>query len=68
MDIFWKYTFLKNFTRPSGKLRTNFTSPIAKFTSPGLSDTAFFARCLLIKNNSNDNDNNNKIIKSVLDW
>ena len=34
----------KNFTCPSGKLITEFTSPIAKPTSPGLSDTTFFAR------------------------
>ena len=30
-----------------GKLKTDFTSPIAKSTSPGLSDTTFFARCKL---------------------
>ena len=35
----------KKFTCPSGKLITEFTSLIAKFTSPGLSDTTFFARC-----------------------
>ena len=35
----------KNCTCPSGKLRTKITSPIAKSTSPGLSDTTFFARC-----------------------
>ena len=35
----------KIFTCPSGKLSTEFTSPIAKSTSPGLSDTPFFARC-----------------------
>ena len=34
----------KKFTCPSGKLITEFTSPIAKSTSPGLSDTTFFAR------------------------
>ena len=28
-----------------GKLITEFTSPIAQSTSPGLSDTTFFARC-----------------------
>ena len=33
----------KNFTCPSAQLRTKFTSPIAKSTSPGLSDTTFFA-------------------------
>ena len=33
----------KNITCPSGKLKTEFTSPIAKSTSPGLSDTTFFA-------------------------
>ena len=35
----------KNFICPSGKLRAKFTSPIAKSTCPGLSDTTFFARC-----------------------
>ena len=44
---------LKNFTCPSGKLRTGFTNPVVKSTSPGLSDTTFFAlrsanRALLI--------------------
>ena len=35
----------KKFTCPSGKLITEFTSLIAKSTSPvGLSDTTFFAR------------------------
>ena len=27
------------------KIRREFTSPITKSTSPGLSDTTFFARC-----------------------
>ena len=35
----------KKFTYPSGKIITEFTSPIANSTSPGLSDTTFFARC-----------------------
>ena len=34
----------KMFSHPSGKLSTEFTSPTAKSTSPGLSDTTFFAR------------------------
>ena len=34
--------FLKNFTYPSGKLRTKFTNPIAKSTSRGLSDNTLF--------------------------
>ena len=34
----------KNITCPSGKLKTEFTSPIAKSTSPRLSETTFFAR------------------------
>ena len=38
----------KNSTCPSGKLRTEFTSPIAKSTSSRLSDTTFFVRCDLI--------------------
>ena len=45
--FFWNFT--KNFTCPLGKLRTEFTSPIAKSSSPGLSDTTFFARWLCIK-------------------
>ena len=36
----------KKFTCPLGKLTTEFTSPIAKSTSPGLLDTTFFARWL----------------------
>ena len=35
----------KNFTCPLGKLRTEFTSAIAKSISLGLSHTTFFARC-----------------------
>ena len=35
----------KNFTCPSGSLITEFTSSIAKSTSPGLWDITFFARC-----------------------
>ena len=35
----------KNFICLSGKLITEFTNPIAKCTSPRLSDTTFFARC-----------------------
>ena len=34
----------KNISYPLGKLKTEFTCPIAKSTSPGLSDTTFFAR------------------------
>ena len=42
----------KIFACPSGKLSTEFTSPIAKSTSPGLSDTTFFARCTVAKNHN----------------
>jgi len=31
-----------------GKLRTEFTTPIAKYTDPRLWDTTFFARCLCV--------------------
>ena len=54
-QIFWwaelisqfysKLNSSKYFTCQSGKFKTEFTSPIAKSTSPGLSDTTFFARC-----------------------
>ena len=37
----------KIFVCPSGKLSTEFTSPMAKSTSPGLWDTTFFARWTL---------------------
>ena len=39
----------KNSTCPSGKLRPKITSPIAKSTSHGLSDTTFFARWIISK-------------------
>ena len=42
--------FRKIFACPLGKLSTKFTSPIAKSTSPGLSDTTFFARCYVVSN------------------
>ena len=45
LQFFCNLNFPKNFTCPSGKSRTGFTSPIAKSSSPGLSDTTFFARC-----------------------
>ena len=35
----------KKFTCLLGKLKTEFTSPIAKSTGAGLSDMTFFARC-----------------------
>ena len=47
-ELIWQFccnlNSSKNFTCTSGKLRTEFTSPMAKYTSPGLSDTTFFAR------------------------
>ena len=41
--FFCNLNSLKTFTCPLGKFITEFTSPIAKSTSPGLSDTTFFA-------------------------
>ena len=38
----------ENFTCPSGKLATEFSSPITKSTSPGLSDMTFFARWVFV--------------------
>ena len=43
-QFFCNLKFSKNFTCPSGKLGTKFTSLMAKSTSPGLLDTTFFAR------------------------
>ena len=40
--VLLSFEFLKNFTCPLGKLRSKFTSPIAKSTSHWLSDTTFF--------------------------
>ena len=45
-QFFCNLDFSKNFTCLSGKLRTKFTGPIAKSTSPWLSDTTFFAHCI----------------------
>ena len=44
-QIFCNLNSSKNFTCPLGKLRTEFTSPVPKSTSPRLSDMTFFARC-----------------------
>ena len=57
----------KNITCPSGKLKTEFTSLIAKSTSPGLSDTTFFACCSgLIKGKIKIKNNNKKNCSFVL--
>ena len=48
-QFFFNLNSSKTITCLSGKLRREFTSPIAKSTSPRLSDTTFFARCLIIK-------------------
>ena len=45
-QFFCKLNSSKYFTYPSGKLRTKFTSLIAKSTSPRLSDTTFSAHCV----------------------
>ena len=46
-QFFYYSNSSKNITCPSGKLKTGFTSLVAKPTSPGLLETTFFARCLL---------------------
>ena len=43
-QFFFNLNSPKNLTCLLGKLITEFSSPIAKSTSPGLSDTTFFAR------------------------
>ena len=48
-QFFYYSNSSKNITCMFGKLKTEFTSLIAKSTNPGLSDTTFFARCWLIK-------------------
>ena len=48
-QFFYYSNSSKNITCMLGKLKTEFTSLIAKSTNPGLSDTTFFARCWLIK-------------------
>ena len=62
-EFFCKLNSSKYFTCPSGKLRTEFTSPIAKSTSPGLSDTTFFARCMYLHNRE---DLDNRVLN--LEW
>ena len=47
-QFFCNVNFLKKIVCLSGKLRTKFTSPIAKSTSPRLLDMTFFAHCILI--------------------
>ena len=47
-QFFCNVNFLKKIVCPSGKLRTKFTSPIAKSTSPRLLDMTFFVHCILI--------------------
>ena len=48
LQFFCNLNFPKNFTCPLGKLRTEFTSPITKSTSPGLLDTIDFLCTLFI--------------------
>ena len=45
LEFFYYSNSSRKITCPSGKLKTEFTSPIATPTSPGLSDTTFFAHC-----------------------
>ena len=47
LQFFCSLSSPKDFTCPSGKLRTEFSSLIVKCTSPGLSDTTFFAPCVV---------------------
>ena len=44
LQFFYNLNFPENFACPSGNLKTEFTNPVAKSTSPGLLDTTFFAR------------------------
>ena len=46
-QFYCNWNSLKNFTCVSVKLRTEFTCLIAKSTSPWLSDTTFFACCVM---------------------
>ena len=63
-QFFWNLNSSKNFTYPSGKLITEFTNPIAKSTSPGLSDTTFFTRWTLNSNRTNHKPRKKKPIKN----
>ena len=61
------FKFLKKITCRLGKLKTEFISLIAKSTSPGLSDTTFFACCSgLIKGKIKIKNNNKKNCSFVL--
>ena len=51
--MYGNFSLSKNFTNLLvSKLRAEFTSQIAKSTSPGLSDTTFFAHCFFFIANS----------------
>ena len=43
--VFLLFEFFKKHHLPVGQVKTEFTSLVAKSTSPGLSDTTFFACC-----------------------
>ena len=45
LQFFCNLNSPKTFASQLGRFRTEFTSPIAKSTSPGLLDTTFIARC-----------------------
>ena len=58
----------KKSTRPSGKLITEFTGPIAKSTSPGLLDATFFARCYIYLKTWNLSDSPVIILITSMQW
>ena len=57
----------KNFTCPSGKLITEFSSLIAKPTSPRLLETTFFARCY-VQNFGVTNKEHYRMLWYFLQW
>ena len=60
----------KNITCPLGKLKTDFTSPIAKSTSPRLSASTFFAlwNAFWISLQSDWQIDNGIFIRTIMEW
>ena len=59
------WIFPQKITCPSDKLRTEFTSPTAKSTSPMLSDTTFFITYLMSRNRLSNHQSGNKSLHST---
>ena len=66
LQFFCNWNSPKKFICPSGTLRIEIASPTAKFTSPGLSDTTFIARCIIHQSTSCKKQNDIALTHSPL--